>query len=91
VLDAYIEGLTDAGARFDPDDVMLAYTAASALRWGFAPYRLVASAIGDEAVAAFAETLTGRPFDEAVDYFAEGQAWLLDLADDAYRLASKRS
>jgi hypothetical protein len=90
VFGAYLEGLDDAGVHVDADEVLLAYTIASALRWGLASYRMVRNAVRFDAVNLITD-YTGRSLEDSIDYLASYQDWALEQAETAFRLAARRT
>jgi hypothetical protein len=83
----YLEGLTDAGWRGDPQVVRFDYTASTALRYGVGTVRLVLPILLDEQLHTRVEQLLGRPIEVVFEKWAEETGHIVTLTDEAYQLA----
>jgi hypothetical protein len=79
-LDAYIDGLRDAGWRGDPGQVRDGFILASTLRYGLGVIRVVLKILLGEWPHAEIEQMLGRPFHEISDNMADVYAWVAGLA-----------
>jgi hypothetical protein len=81
-IEAYFDGLRDAGWRGDPDGVRQGYAVAAALRYGVGGMGRWVPVLLDERFHPIAERVLGHPFEEAVATSAAVQRWLADLVPD---------
>ena len=83
-LEAYLEGLGDAGWSGDPEVVRFGYAAAAPLRWGaFAVANVFRAATADDERRARIEQETGKPLDATIASEVALATYLLDLAGGA--------
>ena len=85
----YLDGLTDAGWRGDPQVVRFGYAASTALRHGVGTVRLVLPILLDERLHARVEQLLGRPIEEVFEKWAEETGRMVPLTDEAHQLAEE--
>ena len=83
----YLDGLTDAGWRDDPQVVRFGYAASTALRYGVGTVRLVLPILLDERLHARVEQLLGCPMEEVLKRWAEETGRMVSLTDEAHQLA----
>jgi hypothetical protein len=84
VTDGYRQGVTESGLTIEPSQIRLGMVAAMAAKYAW---------IGPATARAAAEertTLNGRPIEEAIRVWAPTVRYLLDRADEARELASRR-
>ena len=88
IFESYVSGLRDAGWRGDARLARLGYTAGAALDFGI---NWTASSsewiIDDEERLAVVESLLGHKIAEVLEQYAQTLPFLLDLGEDALRLA----
>lgn len=82
-LDAYVEGLRDAGWRGDPDQVRHGYAIAAVLRFGVGGVGRILPGLLDAQSDPFIEALFGFPIEEVYANLAAVQRWLVSLVPDA--------
>jgi len=89
VFEGYLAGLRDAAWGGDERAARLGYTAAVAMRYGLnsTPLWLVGDEPGQER---FTRSLGYASFDQVLVWVAELRVFVLDLADEACRLAETR-
>jgi Phosphotransferase enzyme family len=89
-FEGYVAGLRDAGAMIDERRVRLGYSTAATLLLGLGGaggWLLWLTADNDRPKAA--EVIIGRPIDEILSQWRGLQPFLLDLGDEAVRLAAE--
>ena len=85
MFNGYLNGLRDAGWHGDARLVRLGYTAACALRWGVVGLWWFRS-LGDSDKEAELETHWHHPLPELTAQWAGTETYLLNLAEEAFRL-----
>jgi Phosphotransferase enzyme family len=85
-LDAYRQGLVDAGWDGPPEHPQFGFVASSALRYGPGVVRLMLPTLLDEAAHRRTEQVLGIPFDDIVDLWAAVAANQAQLATQAFSL-----
>jgi hypothetical protein len=85
VFNGYLSGLRDAGWQADALVVRLGYTAACALRWGVVGVWWMRSLVEADKRAEL-ETHWNHPLPELVSQWAQTTTYILDLAEEAYKL-----
>jgi hypothetical protein len=79
VLDAYIEGLCDAGWRGDPDDIRRGSEIVMVLRYGLGAIRVALAVLRGEWPRTDVEQIVGHPFEEYTAHLAAVNRWLIGL------------
>lgn len=88
--ESYLQGLQDSGWTGDPRKVRFCYTAYPALRWALVfPMLMILPSVLDEEKRAEAEAKHRQPIDALLRQWAGALYILLDLADEAHRLAKE--
>jgi len=85
-VSAYLQGLADTGWRGVSDEVWLAYTATSALRYGPGTVRIVLPTLLDDPLHDHVAEVLGMPFDAVLDHWAAVIAAEIGLHARARRL-----
>jgi hypothetical protein len=88
IWEGYLQGLREAGWEGDARLVRFCYTAYPALRWGLVfPMLMILPYVLSESKRAEAEAKYGQSIEELLRRWADALYFLLDLADEARRLA----
>ena len=82
-LEAYVEGLRDAGWRGDPGLVRAGYPSAAALILGLGGTGVWFAILDDERNEGMLERIVGQPLDSIAEQWAAMQPFLLDLGEEA--------
>ncbi len=90
IWESYLKGLQEAGWEGDPRQVRFCYTAYPALRWGLVfPALMILPYVFNENKRAEAEARYGQSIEELLSRWAGALYFLLDLADEARRIAGE--
>lgn len=88
IWESYLQGLQETGWAGNPRHVRFCYTAYPALRWGLVfPMLMILPYVLNESKRAEAEAKYGQSIEKLLSQWAGALYVLLDLADEARRLA----
>lgn len=88
IWESHLRGLQEAGWAGDPRQVRFCYTAYPTLRWSLVfPMLMIVPYVLDESKRVAAEAKYGLPLAELLRQWASVLYFLLDLGDEAHRLA----
>lgn len=88
IWESYLQGLRETGWEGNPCHVRFCYTAYPALRWGLVfPMLMILPYVFSESKRAEAEAKYGQSIEELLSQWAKALYFLLDMADEARRLA----
>lgn len=76
VLDAYLDGLLDAGWTADPEVIRDVYVASVGLRYGVSPVRFILPRMLDRTFVPVIEQMLGHPIEKIVANLAAFYEWL---------------
>ena len=82
-VDAYCQGLVDAGWHGPEEQVRFSFAASSALRYWPGVVRLVVPTLLDETAQRRTEDVLGTPFDQIIEVWADLPGWQAQLAREA--------
>ena len=82
-VDAYCQGLVDAGWHDPEEQVRFGYAASSALRYWPGVVRLVLPTLLDETAQRRTEDVLGTPFDQIIEVWTDLPGWQARLAHEA--------